>query len=517
MAENPVSVSLLGGALASATTACSPLPVPSAGEDVVPGGGSGQGDGLAPRAADVVRVVDGARPARLTPAQLAPARRAWHAARELAASGRVYGRSTGVGANRTDDVHDPDHGLRLLRSHAGAIGPRVPTREARALLTVRAQQLLAGGAGLDPRVVVALTEALRTGATPVLHTYGGVGTGDLGPLAQLGLALTGEGAWEGGTPPRPLALDSNDALALISSNALALGRACLALEESRTLLRAANGIAALSLLAVDGSAEPFAAAVAAARPYRGQLLASARMRDWLGLPARPAPPAGRIQDPFAFRCLPQTLGPAYDAADALDAVLAVELSAAAENPLISARDGAAYHHGNFYAGQLGLALDSFRLALLPVARSAAARLAALCEPAYTGLRPFLGDTATASSGVMILEYAAASAVAETQALAQPASLGHVVLSRGVEEQAGFASLSAAQSLRLPPLLRHVLGCELVAAVRALRMSGREPAPGTPAAQALALVLDTLPADPRDRPLTTDVALAERLVDRLAEW
>ncbi|WP_420712505.1 aromatic amino acid lyase, partial [Streptomyces sp. SPB78] len=121
------------------------------------------------------------------------------------------------------------------------------------------------------------------------------------------------------------------------------------------------------------------------------------------MPARPAPPAGRIQDPFAFRCLPQTLGPAYDAADALDAVLAVELSAAAENPLISAGDGAAYHHGNFYAGQLGLALDSFRLALLPVARSAAARLAALCEPAFTGPRPFLGDTATASSGVMILE------------------------------------------------------------------------------------------------------------------
>ncbi|EDY46727.2 aromatic amino acid ammonia-lyase [Streptomyces sp. SPB074] len=516
MAENPASVSLLGGAFAPAATASAPFP----GEDAVPvpgNGPGGPGHGFAPRAADVVRIVDGARPAPLTPAELAPARRAWHAARELAASGRVYGRSTGVGANRTAEVRDADHGLRLLRSHAGAIGPRVAAREARALLTVRAQQLLAGGAGLDPRVVVALTEALRGEATPVLHSLGGVGTGDLGPLAQLGLALTGEGAWEGGTPPGPLVLDSNDALALISSNALAVGRACLALEESRTLLRAANGIAALSLLAVDGSAEPFAAPVAAARPYRGQRLAARRMRDWLGLPARPAPPAGRIQDPFAFRCLPQTLGPAYDAADTLDAVLAVELSAAAENPLISAGDGAAYHHGNFYAGQLGLALDAFRLALLPVARSSAARLAALCEPALTGLRPFLGDTATASSGVMILEYAAASAVAETQALAQPASLGHVVLSRGVEEQAGFASLSAAQSLRMPQLLRNVLGCELVAAVRALRMSEREPAPGTPAARALAVALDTLPADFGDRPLTADVALAEGLVEQFAEW
>ncbi|NJA57482.1 histidine ammonia-lyase, partial [Streptomyces sp. NEAU-H3] len=66
MADNPFSVSLLGGALVPAATASTPLS--PAGEDVVPGGGgSGPGHGLAPRAADVVRIVDGARPARLTP------------------------------------------------------------------------------------------------------------------------------------------------------------------------------------------------------------------------------------------------------------------------------------------------------------------------------------------------------------------------------------------------------------------------------------------------------------------
>src|SRR5262245_20057052 len=49
------------------------------------------------------------------------------AAAEVAAAGRVYGRSTGVGANRTVAVAAVDadsHGLRLLRSHAGAIGER---------------------------------------------------------------------------------------------------------------------------------------------------------------------------------------------------------------------------------------------------------------------------------------------------------------------------------------------------------------------------------------------------------
>ena len=78
----------------------------------------------------------------------------WDAARQIAATGRVYGRSTGVGANRNEDVPTEaaaEHGLRLLRSHAGAIGEELPARQVRAMLAVRANQLLAGGAGLRPR------------------------------------------------------------------------------------------------------------------------------------------------------------------------------------------------------------------------------------------------------------------------------------------------------------------------------------------------------------------------------
>ncbi|EFL03951.1 histidine ammonia-lyase [Streptomyces sp. SPB78] len=424
MADNPFSVSLLGGALVPAATASTPRS--PAGEDVVPGGGGrGPGHGLAPRAADVVRIVDGARPARLTPAALAPARRAWHAARELAASGRVYGRSTGVGANRTDDVHDADHGLRLLRSHAGAIGPRVPAREARALLAVRAQQLLAGGAGLDPRVVVALTEALREGATPVLHTYGGVGTGDLGPLAQLGLALTGEGAWEGGTPPRPMALDSNDALALISSNALAIGRACLALEESRTLLRAANGIAALSLLGAGTRLARAARAPRAARgPYPGPLR--------LPLPAPDARPGLRRRRRARRGARRGAVGRRREPAD--------QRGGRGGVPPRQLLRGAARPRARLLPPRAPARRPLRRRAPRRAVRAGLHRPAAL--PRRHGDR-FLGRHDPGSTR-------RPRPAAETHALAQPASLGHAVLSRGVEEQAGFSSLSAAQSLRAGP-------------------------------------------------------------------
>ncbi|MEU1514415.1 aromatic amino acid ammonia-lyase [Streptomyces sp. NPDC005811] len=476
-------------------------------------------DGVALGVPDVVRLADGtARPVPGTDAMLRMTE-VWDAARQIAATGRVYGRSTGVGANRNEDVpteEAAEHGLRLLRSHAGAIGEELPARQVRAMLAVRANQLLAGGAGLRPGVVTALCEALTGGAHPVVNEFGSVGTGDLAALAQVGLALAGEHPWRGDGAPAPQQLDNNDALALISSNALTLGQSALALDELRGLLEATQVVAALSLLAVDGSHEAYAAPVHAARPHRGSREAARRMRRLIGAEDRPTPPLGRIQDPYGFRCLPQIHGPAHDAADALEEVLGIEINAAAENPLISPEDQTAYHHGGFYQAQLALALDHFRLSLVQVARLSTARLSTLNEPAYTRLRPFLADERPASSGVMILEYAAGAALGDLRAFSAPASLGHAVLSRGVEEQASFASLAARQTLRACAAYRLVVGCELVAAVRALRQRELRPEPGLPAGAALELAEAALDADQADRPLTDDVSAAARLLDRFTD-
>ncbi|MET9044209.1 aromatic amino acid ammonia-lyase [Streptomyces sp. NPDC002387] len=476
-------------------------------------------DGVGLGVEDVVRLAEGA--ARPVPGTEAMKRveESWDAARQIAATGRVYGRSTGVGANRTEDVPTEaaaGHGLRLLRSHAGAIGEELPARQVRAMLAVRANQLLAGGAGLRPSVVTALCDALESGAYPVVNEFGSVGTGDIAALAQAGLALAGEHPWKGAGAPQPQPLDNNDALAFISSNALTLGQAALALHELRGLVAATQVVAALSLLAVDGSHEAYAAPVHAARPHRGSAEVARRMRRLIGAADRPTPPLGRIQDPYGFRCLPQIHGPAHDAADALEEVLAIEINAAAENPLISPEDMAAYHHGGFYQAQLALALDHFRLAVTQVARLSTSRLSTLNEPAYTRLRPFLADNEPASSGVMILEYAAGAALGDLRAFSAPASLGHAVLSRGVEEQASFASLAARQTLRACSAYRLVVGCELVAAVRALHLRGLRPEPELPVGRALELAESVLEADLADRPLTDDVTAAARLLDRFTD-
>ncbi|HEX3593290.1 MAG TPA: aromatic amino acid ammonia-lyase [Pseudonocardiaceae bacterium] len=437
------------------------------------------------------------------------------AAHEIEARQLVYGRNTGVGANRTETVAMDDregHGVRLLRSHAGGIGELLPEEQVRAMLAVRANQLLAGGAGVPPEVADVLASALNAGAYPAVHEFGAIGTGDLTALAETGLVMHGERPWLGAAGPAPITLEAGDALALISSNALTIGLATVAWQAARDLVAAAHLVTALSFVAVDASLEPYAERVHRARPHPGQVRVAARMRELVGRPPRHA---ARIQDPYGYRCFPQIHGLAVDATEGLERVLAVELNAAAENPLISAEDDDAYHHGGFHCAHLGMALDTLRLSLLHTGQLSTARLTNLTEPAFTTQRPFLAEGATGSSGIMILEYSAHSALADVRSAAQPAGLGHAVVSRGVEDHSSFAFQSARETLRSVAAFRLVLACELVAAVRALRLREVFPDPDSPSGEAFTLADRTLDPDMTDRSLSPDVQVAALLLTRLA--
>ncbi|MFI5797665.1 aromatic amino acid lyase [Streptomyces sp. NPDC051677] len=315
-------------------------------------------------------------------------------------------------------------------------------------------------------------------------------------------------------------LQPGDALALLSSNALALGQAALAQSALDMLLRATHAVAALSLAAVSGSPEAYAAPVHALRPYAGAARAAGEVRRLLGLPDRPTHhPGGRVQDPFGFRAFPQAHGCALDACERLREILEVEVNCPSENPLMDPDGIAAYHHGGFFAAPLGLALDAANLALLQTAQLSAARLAALGDPGLTGLPAFLGAGPASSSGTMILEYTANSALAELRSCTTPASAGHAVLSRGLEEAASFAGQAARQTLRATDAYTTVLACELVAAVRALRMHPHpHPHPHSVLSptEVFTVAAAALPAGTEDRPLTDDVTAAAQLLPTLCQ-
>lgn len=103
------------------------------------------------------------------------ARDAWRVVREVTEAQPVYGRTTGVGANRVVDVEWEDadaHGLRLLRSHAAGAGPLVAPEIVRAMLAVRLNQIAAGGSGVEPGVLQALADVLNLGLLPRCRSTG---------------------------------------------------------------------------------------------------------------------------------------------------------------------------------------------------------------------------------------------------------------------------------------------------------------------------------------------------------
>ncbi|MBF8186607.1 aromatic amino acid lyase [Nonomuraea sp. K274] len=404
--------------------------------------------------------------ARVTIDSLDRARAAWATAQGL--HGPVYGRSTGVGANK--DFALEHGGLDLLRSHACGAGPPVEPARARAMLVVRLNQLLAGGSGVDPALLPVLADAVNGGFTPPIRTYGAIGTGDLPALATTALCLLGELPWLGGDRSAPApryAMNPDDALPFISSGAATLADAAIAVHRLRLLLEAAVDVAALSFIAVDASAEPLAAAVQEARPQPGQAAVAERLRALL-TGRQPA----RIQDPYGYRAFAQVHGAATDTLDRATAVVEIDLNAATENPLFAGT--LAWHNGNFHTAPVALALDALRAAVAQTAQLSTARLATLMDPAYTGRLPFLADR-PGRSGAMILEYVAQDALAELRHLATPVTTGTAVISRAVEDHAGFATQAARHVLRCLEPLELVLACERTAAIRALHT----PAPDRP--------------------------------------
>ena len=479
-------------------------------------------DGATLTAADVDAVARGGAPVELAPAARARNQAAREAIAGLLARGApLYGATTGVGALRDRTIDDADRERfqwNLLRSHAVSAGRPLAPELVRAGMVVRANQLGAGGAGVAPMLLDALVDALNAGLTPLTRELGSLGTGDLPGLADIALALLGEGrVWRDGelidapAPDRLPRLGLRDALGFISSSAMTAGRSALLSVDARALQARWLEVAALSFEALDADPIVLDERVQAARGFRGQARVAERMRELLaGASFHPRGPDRLVQDPYPFRVLPQVDGVAHDAVEHLDAVVWRELNGRPENALID--QGAALPTGNFHAAELGAALDGMRAAFAHSASLIASRVSAILDPRMSGLSPFLAEDPGPDSGHMMLEYTAHAAAAEVRSLAIPMAVQSVWASLGVESHASLAATAADRTAGVLDAMNVLVATELVVAVRALRLAGRTPA-GAGVQKLYAGAAGTLPAGTEDRAFGRDVETARALLGR----
>ncbi|MFN2543012.1 MAG: histidine ammonia-lyase [Actinomycetota bacterium] len=438
----------------------------------------------------------------------------------------VYGVTTGIGSLATVRI-SPEQAARLqqdiVRSHATAVGPALSAEETRAMLLLRAHVLALGYSGVRPEIVELMIEMLNRDVLPVVPERGSLGaSGDLAPLAHLALPLIGggeamhRGVTRAGAEAlaaaglRPVVLGAKEGLALVNGTQGMLAIGILAAERARTLARAADVVAAMSVEGALGTDRPFDERLHALRPHPGQLTSAANLRKLLagsGILASHRESGHLVQDAYSLRCAPQVHGAFRDVLAFTGGVLEREASSVSDNPIVLPDDGEVVSGGNFHGAPVAAALDALAGVTVSLASISERRLYRLLDPALNnGLPAFLVPDVGLNSGMMLMQYTAASLVSESKWLAHPAAVDSIPSSAGQEDHVSMGMTSARHVRECVGNAEIVVALEALAAAQAIDLRAPlAPGPGTDAARrALRSVVGHLDAD---RELGPDIGAA----------
>ena len=407
---------------------------------------------------------------------------------EVVASGRtVYGVNTGFGqlANvrvGSDQLHQLQENI--LRSHAAGLGEPLPPEIVRWMLLFKVCGLVRGHSGVQPETVDRLVDFYNEGLMPVVPRQGSLGaSGDLAPLSHMCLPLMGEGelmqldaagAWVARPAAdvleekgwAPIALGPKEGLALINGTQMMSALLAHGLQQLEHLWDKAHGIASLSLAAFEGLDAPYHPAVHELRQHQGQQASAARMRAWLEGADFLRETHEWVQDPYSFRCIPQVYGAVRTALDRGIETLEGEATAVTDNPILLPETGEVISAGNFHGEPLALVLDHLKVAASELGTMSERRIFKLLS-GTRGLPPFLANDPGLDSGLMIVQYTAASIVARNKMRAMPASVDTIDSSNGQEDHVSMGANGGLQLLAVVEGTREVLGCEFLSASQAL--------------------------------------------------
>lgn len=444
------------------------------------------------------------------------------------AGAAIYGVSTGLGA-AVDTALAPEGGLvqhRIIEARVVGVGAAASVREVRAAMLVRLARLCLGRSGASLAAASGLGTMLNEGIHPRMPLIGSIGEADLAPLAHIAWAMTGNGEVEtadgrlcsgreafaraGVELPR---FAPKDGLALVSSNAAAVGLSCLVIGEAERTLSAALAALALSYEAYRANLDPISPEAMALRPVpRGYAVAQALHRLLAGGALLEPSAARRLQDPLSLRVAPHVLAACLDALDHARSATDIELASSDDNPAVLVESDRIVPNSNFDATHLALAFDALALAMARVAASAGERLAKLMSPASSDLPRFLApQEQPGANGFATLQKTVSALVADIAHAASPLPFTVVPVADRVEDYASMAMPGIRRVQGIVAHLRLLVAIELIVAAQACDLRGARLGDGTKALHAA--IRDRVPPLTHDRPTSPDIATLDRAIAR----
>src|SRR3972149_1274680 len=206
---------------------------------------------------------------------------------KLAKKEIMYGTNTGIGEFSEKILSDDqvkEFQRYLIYNHAAGIGDPAPIEHVRAALAGRINVHAHGNSGCRPEITLTMVEMLNKGVTPVVCQKGSVGaSGDLAPMAQIGLLLLGEGeafynpengagaeAMRRAGIPVP-GLQARDGLAAINGSNLLTAMSALQIYDMERFLKQAEIAAAMSIEALLGNMKPYSTQLHELRGFKGAI------------------------------------------------------------------------------------------------------------------------------------------------------------------------------------------------------------------------------------------------------
>ncbi|MBX9408943.1 histidine ammonia-lyase [Pseudomonas baetica] len=435
---------------------------------------------------------------------------------------RAYGVNTGLGGLSNVSLKDEQLSQlsrNTLLSHACGVGPVLPDEQTRAIICAAVRNFSQGKSGLHRRVVEALLTLLNRGITPQVPSQGSVGY--LTHMAHIGIALLGVGnvsyrgqivaaqqalAEEG---LQPVQLGAKDGLCLVNGTPCMTGLSCLAIADATRLVQWADVIGAMSFEAQRGQIAAFDAEIIALKPHPGMQQVGVNLRALLDGSEVIASNKGiRTQDALSIRSIPQVHGAARDQLQHATKQVEAELNGCTDNPLLlgTPDDFRVMSQANPHGQSVAMAADLLAIAVAEIGSIAERRLDRLVNPHVSGLPAFLVANPGVNSGMMIVQYVAASLCAENRQLAQPAVLDNYITSGLQEDHLSMGTNAALKLHRALENCTQILAIEYLLAAQAFEFL-KEQRFGAGTDIAWRLLREKVPAYDQDRWLAPDIAAA----------
>ncbi len=185
------------------------------------------------------------------------------------------------------------------------------------------------------------------------------------------------------------------------------------------------------------------------------------------------------QNAYSIRCTPQVFGASLTALRHVESIIANELNAAVDNPLVFLADlhpgigvdeDRVVSGGNFHGEPIGMSLDYLKVAVAEIGNIVERQINKLLDHSLNdGLPSFLAHGSGLNSGLMIVQYAAASIVSENKVLVHPATADSIPTCENMEDHVSMAPIAGRQALEIIENVKRVVAIGLLTGYQAIAL------------------------------------------------